>query len=43
VGWKSGREWQDAYEHLAVGNAELLTQLLNRFLHGPMDWAKASR
>jgi uncharacterized protein YndB with AHSA1/START domain len=40
VGWKSGSEWQRAYDHLAAGNAMLLDQLLGRFLHGPINWSK---
>jgi uncharacterized protein YndB with AHSA1/START domain len=39
VGWKSGAEWETAYEHLSRGNAILLTQLRNRFLNGPVNWA----
>lgn len=37
-GWKAGREWDDAYEYLATGNAELLTQLYQRFVSGPLTW-----
>jgi len=40
TGWKKGKEWDDAYEYLAGGNAQLLEQLLYRFQHGPIDWAK---
>jgi uncharacterized protein YndB with AHSA1/START domain len=40
TGWKSGKEWDEAYEHLAVGNAELLATLRRRFRTGPIDWAK---
>jgi len=43
IGWKSGPEWRRAYEHLAIGNAMLLDQLLNRFLHGPIDWSKETK
>jgi uncharacterized protein YndB with AHSA1/START domain len=39
-GWKDGREWDEAYEYLAVGNATLLTQLYRRFVAGPIDWTK---
>lgn len=41
TGWKSGKEWQDAYDYLAEGNAQLLKQLRGRFLGGPIDWSKA--
>jgi uncharacterized protein YndB with AHSA1/START domain len=40
VGWKSGEEWDRAYEHLSRGNVILLTQLRDRFLHGPVNWAE---
>jgi len=40
TGWKEGKEWDDAYEYLADGNAELLGQLLYRFTKGPIDWDK---
>jgi uncharacterized protein YndB with AHSA1/START domain len=40
TGWKTGPEWDAAYEYLAGGNAELLTQLLARFTSGPIDWTK---
>jgi len=36
--WKKGKEWDDAYDYLAVGNAQLLNQLLARFKNGPIDW-----
>jgi uncharacterized protein YndB with AHSA1/START domain len=38
TGWKQGQEWDDAYEYLASGNAELLEQLYARFAHGPIKW-----
>ncbi len=41
TGWKSGKEWDDAYEYLAQGNAQLLTQLHQRFAEGPVDWTKS--
>ena len=41
VGWKSGEEWDKAYAYLAQGNAYLLTGLRDRFVQGPVDWAKA--
>ena len=40
TGWKSGKEWDDAYEYLASGNAQLLNQLLYRFKNGPIDWSR---
>jgi uncharacterized protein YndB with AHSA1/START domain len=40
TGWKNGKEWDDAYEYLAKGNAQLLNQLLYRFKNGPIDWNK---
>jgi uncharacterized protein YndB with AHSA1/START domain len=39
-GWKEGKEWDDAYEYLSKGNAQLLAQLKNRFEKGPIDWSK---
>lgn len=38
TGWKSGKEWDDAYEYLATGNAQLLATLKQRFETGPIDW-----
>jgi len=38
--WKAGDEWDAAYEYLAAGNAELLTQLYQRFVSGPLVWPK---
>lgn len=40
TGWKTGPEWDAAYEYLAIGNAQLLAQLRRRFESGPIDWAK---
>jgi uncharacterized protein YndB with AHSA1/START domain len=40
TGWKTGEEWDNAYEYLAKGNAELLETLRRRFVSGPIDWAK---
>ena len=40
TGWKSGEEWDKAYDYLAKGNAELLETLRRRFVDGPIDWAK---
>ena len=39
-GWKEGKEWDDAYEYLSKGNAQLLSQLKTRFEKGPIDWSK---
>jgi uncharacterized protein YndB with AHSA1/START domain len=38
TGWQQGREWDDAYEYLAGGNATLLRQLHRRFATGPLTW-----
>ncbi len=38
TGWKQGKEWDDAYEYLAKGNAQLLEQLHYRFVKGPINW-----
>jgi len=38
TGWRQGREWDDAYEYLARGNAQLLGQLYLRFARGPLKW-----
>ena len=40
TGWKSGEEWDKAYDYLAQGNAQLLETLRRRFVSGPIDWAK---
>lgn len=40
TGWKTGEEWDKAYDYLAQGNAQLLETLLRRFVNGPIDWAK---
>lgn len=40
TGWKNGKEWDQAYEYLTVGNAQLLATLHRRFVDGPIDWAK---
>ncbi len=40
TGWKPGAEWDNAYEYLAKGNAQLLDILRRRFESGPIDWAK---
>jgi AcrR family transcriptional regulator len=41
TGWQNGAEWNAAYEYLAGGNAELLTQLYQRFASGPIAWPNA--
>ncbi len=38
TGWKTGKEWDDAYDYLAKGNAQLLGQLWYRFAKGPINW-----
>lgn len=40
TGWRSGPEWDNAYDHLARGNAQLLETLRRRFVSGPIDWKK---
>src|SRR5258708_16277785 len=40
TGWRTGAEWDKAYEYFARGNAELLETLLRRFVSGPIDWDK---
>jgi len=41
--WKEGKEWDDAYEYLAKGNAQLLVQLRTRFEKGPLSWTNPPR
>jgi len=41
TGWKTGPEWDRAYEYLVAGNAQLLSTLHHRFVNGPIDWNKA--
>ena len=38
TGWKQGKEWDDAFEYLAGGNAQLLGLLHRRFTSGPLQW-----
>jgi hypothetical protein len=38
TGWKTGNEWDKAYDYLAEGNAEILNNLRQRFMTGPFDW-----
>ena len=40
TGWQAGEEWENAYEYLAEGNAQLLETLKRRFVEGPIDWTK---
>jgi len=40
TGWKTGAEWDQAYDYLAVGNAQMLEALHRRFVNGPFDCAK---
>jgi len=40
TGWKSGAEWDAAYDYLAQGNAILLRTLHRRFTAGPIDWSR---
>jgi uncharacterized protein YndB with AHSA1/START domain len=40
TGWKAGDEWDAAYDYLAGGNSELLNQLYQRFVTGPVVWPK---
>ncbi len=40
TGWQQGKEWDDAYEYLAAGNAEILGMLHHRYVAGPTDWEK---
>ena len=42
TGWKTGKEWDDAYDYLATGNAQLLGQLYQRFATGPIQWPKGN-
>jgi len=38
TGWKSGDEWDKAFDYLATGNAQLLEALYHRFAVGPEAW-----
>jgi uncharacterized protein YndB with AHSA1/START domain len=40
TGWQAGEEWDAAYSYLAKGNAQLLSQLHQRFVNGPIDWSR---
>jgi uncharacterized protein YndB with AHSA1/START domain len=38
TGWKQGKEWDNAYDYLAKGNAYLFIALRDRFIKGPEKW-----
>jgi uncharacterized protein YndB with AHSA1/START domain len=38
TGWQPGDEWDQAFDYLATGNAQLLEQLYHRFAVGPVSW-----
>ena len=38
TGWNPGKEWEEAYDYLAQGNAQLMGQLYLRFTRGPLKW-----
>jgi uncharacterized protein YndB with AHSA1/START domain len=40
TGWKTGEEWDKAYDYLTQGNAQLMEILQRRFTSGPIDWAR---
>ena len=40
IGWQQGEEWDKAFDYLAAGNAFLMNMLRDRFVKGPVDWAK---
>ncbi|HVN93473.1 MAG TPA: SRPBCC domain-containing protein [Terracidiphilus sp.] len=40
TGWKTGDEWDRAYEYLIAGNAQLMSALHRRFAVGRIDWNK---
>lgn len=42
AGWKTGDEWDRAYEYLIAGNAELMSALHRRFAVRPIDRAKVA-
>jgi uncharacterized protein YndB with AHSA1/START domain len=43
TGWKTGAEWDRAYDYLAQGNVQLLETFLRRFVKGPIDWKDAKQ
>jgi hypothetical protein len=38
TGWREGRQWDEAYDYLATGNAQLLVRLHQRFVSGPRSF-----
>ena len=40
TGWQGGKEWDEAYEYLAGGNAKILAMLHHRYVAGPTDWGR---
>lgn len=38
TGWQQGAEWDQAYDYLSKGNAQLLEALYHRFAVGPIAW-----
>ena len=40
TGWQDSAEWDQAYEYLTAGNAQLFANLHRRFVNGPFDWEK---
>jgi uncharacterized protein YndB with AHSA1/START domain len=38
TGWRQGGEWDEAFEYLAGGNAQLLDLLHRRFVSRPIKW-----
>jgi uncharacterized protein YndB with AHSA1/START domain len=40
TGWREGKEWDDAFDYLATGNAQLLELLHRRFVSGPIQWKR---
>jgi hypothetical protein len=41
TGWQQGAEWDQAFDYLATGNAQLLEALYHRFAVGPVVWGGA--
>ena len=38
LGWRDGREWDQAFAHFVRGWGELMKRLERRFANGPIDW-----
>lgn len=38
IGWKQGKEWDEAYEKFDWGNTYTFEQLYRRFKEGPVNW-----